>query len=59
MTISKRTRQIQAAEQAVRELLLANEAETPEQAARPLRLAMQNARDYAALTGGNHEVGAN
>lgn len=50
MTIHPRTRQIQLAEIAVAELLLANEAADPCTAARRIRNAIQTAQDYAATT---------
>lgn len=49
--IHPRTRQIQLAEMAVAELLLANEAADEYTAARRIRNAIQTAQDYAAISG--------
>ncbi|MDT8419368.1 MAG: hypothetical protein RQ754_02965 [Desulfuromonadales bacterium] len=46
MNLHPRTRQIQLAEQVVTEILTANEAKTPFQAKRALKLAIATAQEY-------------
>lgn len=46
MTIHNRTKQIQAAEDGMRELIWGNECDSPERAARHLRIALDKAQEW-------------